>query len=93
MLESNYLNLPQMSGVEKMNNILIWIGTLTTRCFLLRVNVGSHTIVYILKRSVPLMQNHKAASKYSFTEFYFLELATNFYQQLSYLFGETFPLA
>ncbi len=35
------------SGVEKMNNIQLWIRTLTTRCLQVRVNVCIQTIVYV----------------------------------------------
>ncbi len=33
------------TGVEKMNYIQIYVRALTTRCLLVRVNVGSQTIV------------------------------------------------
>ncbi len=45
-------------GVKKMNNILIKIRTLSTRCLKVRVNGGIQTAFAFLKGAVPLGWMH-----------------------------------
>jgi hypothetical protein len=47
-------------GVEKMNNILIYIRMLTTRCLKVRGYVGFQTIVYIFKACCSTHRYRKA---------------------------------
>jgi hypothetical protein len=58
------------TGVEKMNNILIWIRTLTTRCLQVRVNGGIQTIIAFLKVRCSIEGYHNfKASCYSLCVF------------------------